>query len=425
MTQPRLNRRQMLGTMGAGAASTLLPAPALAQSAPRVVIIGGGFAGATIARALKAGEASIEVTLIEANRTFTACPLSNLVIAGLRDLAAQRFAYDKVAAAGIKVAFAVASRVDAKARTVALANGATLAYDRLILAPGIDIRWHGLPGYDEAAATRMPHAWKAGEQTVLLRRQLEAMEDGGVVVLAVPAGPIRCPPAPYERASLIAAYLKSRKPRSKLLVLDAKDAFTRQRLFEAAWRERYPHHLEWIALSQGGNVTSVDSTRMALITDFETYTAAVANVVPPQQAGRIAELAGVADSSGWCPIDPLTFESRLVPHVHVLGDAAITEAMPKSAVAANSQAKICAAAVLKLLAGEPPAPPTLATTCYALAAPDYAIEITGIYRSRDGVLLEVPADAGASPPEARRAEPAQLAVLAERWFTGLTQEVFG
>src|SRR5262249_19643055 len=202
MTRPPPNRRQVLGWMGAGAASTLLPAPALAQSAPRVVIIGGGFAGATIARALKAGDASIEVTLIEANRTFTACPFSNLVIAGLRDLAAQRFAYDKVAAAGIKVAFAGASRVDAKARTVALANGTTLAYDRLILAPGIDIRWHGLPGYDEAAATRMPHAWKAGEQTVLLRRQLEAMEDGGVVLLAVPAGPIRCPPAPYERASL-------------------------------------------------------------------------------------------------------------------------------------------------------------------------------------------------------------------------------
>ena len=214
-----------------------------------------------------------------------------------------------------------------------------------MLAPGIDIRWGALPGYDEAAAAQMPHAWKAGEQTLLLRRQLEAMDDGGLVVISAPANPFRCPPGPYERASLIAHYLKTKKPKSKLIVLDAKDAFSKQRLFQAAWAELYPGLLEWVPLSKGGNVTSVDAATRTLVTDFGKHQAKVANVIPPQKAGRIAEVAGVADRSGWCPIDPVTFESKLQPGIHVIGDAAIAGAMPKSAFAANSQAKVCAAAV--------------------------------------------------------------------------------
>ena len=200
----------------------------------------------------------------------------------------------------------------------------------------------------------MPHAWKAGEQTLLLRRQLEAMEDGGLVVISAPANPFRCPPGPYERASLIAHYLKTRKPRSKLIILDAKDVFSKQRLFQAAWKELYPGILEWVSLSSGGNVTSVDPNTNTLVTDFEKYQANVANVIPPQKAGAIAERAGVADVSGWCPIDPVTFESRLQANIHVIGDAAIAGAMPKSAFAANAQAKICAVAVVKLLRGETP-----------------------------------------------------------------------
>jgi len=223
-----------------------------------------------------------------------------------------------------------------KARAVIVATGARLNYDRLVLAPGIDIRWDALPGYTEAAAEVMPHAWKAGEQTLLLRRQLEAMDDGGTVVISAPANPFRYPPGPYERASLIAYYLKTRKPRSKLIILDAKDVFSKQRLFLNAWKELYPDLLEWVPLSKGGAVTEVDPETKTFVTDFDKHQASVGNVIPPQKAGRIAAVAGVADRTGWCPIDPTTFESKLVPNIHVLGDAAIAGAMPKSAFAAIS-----------------------------------------------------------------------------------------
>ena len=239
-----------------------------------------------------------------------------------------------------------AAKVDPQARSIGLADGSLVGYDRLVLAPGIDMRFDALPGYDEAAAAKMPHAWKAGEQTILLRRQIEAMDDGGVVVIAVPAAPLRCPPAPYERASLIAHYLKNKKPRSKILILDAKDSYPQQRLFENAWKELYPGMIERIALSQGGRVTSVDPATNTIVTDFGNYTAQVANVIPPHKAGRIAEIAGAADRTGWCPIDPVTFASKLVPNIHVIGDACFGGSMPKSAFAAQAQAKACAAAIV-------------------------------------------------------------------------------
>src|SRR5579862_209677 len=270
MKAPRLTRRQFVAAM---AGATLLPRPLIAQGAqPRVVVVGGGFGGATAARFLKRADARLDVTLVEANPVFTSCPFSNEVIAGLRDIGAQRFGYDRIKADGIAVAAQAVVGVDAKARSVALVDGTRLAYDRLVLAPGIDLRFDALPGYDEAAAARMPHAWKAGDQTVLLRRQLEAMEDGGTVVMALPALPYRCPPAPYERASLIAYYLKTKKPRSKIIVLDAKDTFSKQRLFENAWKALYPN-LEWISLSSGGNPTKVDAATMTVTTEFDSYKA--------------------------------------------------------------------------------------------------------------------------------------------------------
>jgi NADPH-dependent 2,4-dienoyl-CoA reductase/sulfur reductase-like enzyme len=343
----------------------------------------------------------------------------------LRELSAQEFTYERVAADGIVVVRGMASAVNAGARVVTLADGTRLPYDRLVLAPGIDIRWGALAGYDEAAAASMPHAWRAGEQTVLLRRQLEAMPDGGLVVIAAPANPFRCPPGPYERASLIAHYLKTKKPRSKLIILDAKDAFSKQRLFQAAWTELYPGLLEWVPLSKGGNVTSVDAATRTLVTDFGRHTAAVANVIPPQKAGRIAEAAGVADRTGWCPIDPVTFESKLQTHIHVIGDAAIAGAMPKSAFAANSQAKTCAAAVARLLTGGVPSASKLINTCYSLVAPDYGISIAGVYQPVSGQLAEVPGAGGVSPANAPRATRAAEAVLAEAWFRTITAEVFG
>ena len=387
-----------------------------------MVVIGGGFAGATCARFVKRMDPRVTVTLVEASQTFTACPFSNSVIAGLRDLTAQQFGYDKTAASGVAINFATATAVDTQARTVILSDGVRLGYDRLVTAPGVDIRWDSLPGYTEAAAERMPHAWKAGPQTLLLRNQLEAMADGGTVIISAPANPFRCPPGPYERASLIAYYLKTKKPKSKLIVLDAKDAFSKQGLFQNAWKELYPN-LEWVPLSKGGNVNAVDVGAMMLITDFDRYRGNVVNVIPPQKAGRIAEVAGVTNNTGWCPINPETFESTLQPGIHVIGDATIAGAMPKSAFAANAQAKVCAAAVVKLLAGQKPDEPRLINTCYSLAAPDYGISIANVYRPKDGVLVD--AGGGVSPANAPASFRAQEAMFANGWFKTITGEVFG
>jgi sulfide dehydrogenase [flavocytochrome c] flavoprotein chain len=425
MTAKRTSRREFLKTAAAGASAAMLPLPAVAQGAGgRVVVVGGGFGGATCARFIKRIDPRITVTLVEANPTFIACPFSNLVVVGMRELPAQQFGYDKFAADQVTVAFSPATAIDAQGRSVTLGNGTRLPYDRLVLSPGIDIRWDGLPGYTEAAAERMPHAWKAGEQTLLLRRQLEAMEDGGTVVITAPANPFRCPPGPYERGSLIAYYLKAKKPKSKLIILDAKDAFSKQRLFQNAWKALYPN-LEWVSLSTGGKVTSVDVGAMTLVTDFGRHKADVANVIPPQKAGRIAEIAGVADRTGWCPIDPATFESKLVPNIHVVGDASIAGAMPKSAFSANAQAKVCAAAVAKLVAGGTPDEPKLINTCYSLVAPDYGISVAGDYRPADGQIKEVEGSGGVSAIDAPSSTRALEATFANGWFNTITGEVFG
>ena len=420
----RRTRRHFLRDTAAFASAAIMPIPALAQAAPKVVVIGGGFGGASVARTVKQLDPKIDVTLVESNATFTACPLSNAVLGGLREIKAQQFGYDKVRAAGVNVVIGTATGVDATARAVRLADR-TLPYDRLVLSPGIDIKWDALPGYDPAAAEKMPHAWIAGAQTTLLRNQLTSMEDGGLVVMSAPANPFRCPPGPYERASLIAYYLKTHKPKSKLLVLDAKDQFSKQSLFLSAWKQLYPNHLEWVSLSNGGKVTSVDPSTGTLTTEFGKHTAKVVNVIPPQKAGRIAEAAGVTSPTGWCPIDPATFESRQVPGVHVVGDATIAGAMPKSAFSANAQAKVCAAAVAALLTGAKPQQPKLINTCYSLVAPDYGISVAGVYTPANGMLAEVKGSGGVSPlnaaPEVRKTE----AVYAEAWFRTITSEVFG
>jgi NADPH-dependent 2,4-dienoyl-CoA reductase/sulfur reductase-like enzyme len=422
----QVNRREFIGSVAAGASvAALRCSPAIAQGIASVIVVGGGFAGATCARQLRRLDPKIQVTLVETNSAFTACPFSNAVIAGFRELNAQQFTYEKIAADGMTLAAARATAVEPRARRVSLADGQTLSYDRLVLAPGIDMSWDALPGYSEAAAERMPHAWKAGEQTLLLRRQLEAMEDGGLVVISVPANPFRCPPGPYERASLIAHYLKTRKPRSKLIILDAKDVFSKQRLFQAAWKELYPDVLEWVSLSSGGKVTSVDPSTLTFVTDFARHKAAVGNVIPPQKAGAIANQAGVADRTGWCPVEPVAFESTLQPGIHVVGDAAIMGGMPKSAFAANAQAKVCAAAIVELLAGRKPADPIVINTCYSLVAPDYGISIAGVYRPDKGVLADVPGAGGISPLEVVGGFRSQEALYADSWFRTITAETFG
>jgi sulfide dehydrogenase [flavocytochrome c] flavoprotein subunit len=419
----RPSRRGVLRGLALGAVTFAAPR-ALAQVPARIVVVGGGFAGATAARELR--KAGLAVTLVEPNPVYTACPLSNAVIGGLRSIAEQQFDYATLGAEGVVVVAAAAVGIDAAGRRVSLADGTVLDYDRMVLAPGIEVRLDGaLPGYDEAAAAVMPHAWRAGEQTLLLRRQLEAMEDGGTVVMSVPANPYRCPPGPYERASLIAHYLKAKKPRSKLIVLDAKDTFSKQRLFQQAWQELYPGLIEWVGLSQGGKATEVVAAERTVVTEFARHRADVASVIPPQRAGAIARLAGATDRSGWCPIDPVTFESKLLPNVHVVGDAAIAGGMPKSAFAANAQAKAAAAAIALLLAGGMPAPPKLINTCYSLVAPDYGISVAGVYRPANGLLADVEGAGGTSPPDAPRAVREQEAAYAEAWFRTIADEVFG
>jgi sulfide dehydrogenase [flavocytochrome c] flavoprotein chain len=425
MNKDRATRRDVLKTAMAASAA-IFPMPAIAQQrGPRVVVIGGGFGGATCARALKHANAQLAVNLIEANRVFTACPMSNAVIAGLRDLKRQDFGYDRVVEAGVMLVFSTAVAIDPAARRVTLADGQTLGYDRMVLSPGIDFRWDALPGYSPEAAMAIPHAWKDGPQIALLARQIAAMEDGGVVVISVPVTPSRCPPAPYERASLIAYALKTRKPRSKVIVLDAKDSFTMQRQFQDAWNRLYPGVLEYVSLSSGGLVTAVDAATRTITTDFDKYSPAVANIIPQQIAGRVAGIAGVADRTGWCPVDPVTFESRLQPSIHVIGDAAIAGAMPRSASAASSQARICASAIATLLAGGSPTGPTLTSSCYSLIAPDYAVSQVGSYRPVGDNYTEVEGSGVISPADASDDLHIKEAHDADAWFTTITTEAFG
>ncbi|GLH81016.1 cytochrome c [Bradyrhizobium sp. SSBR45G] len=423
MSRPR-TRREVGGLIAASAALIAAPAVLRAQSAARVIVIGGGFGGASCARALRQADSRLDVTLVEASKTFTSCPLSNEVIAGLRDIGAQQFGYDRIAAEGVRVVLQAATAIDASAHKVTLADGTTLAYDRLVLAPGIDIDFSALQGYDEAASAVMPHAYKAGEQTLLLRKQIDAMADDGTVAIAVPANPSRCPPAPYERASLIAHHLKTHKPKSKVLILDAKDTFSQQKLFEQAWNELYPGMIERIPLSQGGRVTGVDVATRTVITEFGNYTPDVANIIPPQKAGRIAVIAGAVDRTGWCPIEAATFASKLVPDVHVIGDACLGGGIPKSAGAAQAQGKACAAVIARDLTGRASEPPPLTGVCYSTVAPDYAFSLSGVYQPKGDLFAEVeggrtsPLDA---PPAARAAE----VEAATAWFKALTHDAFG
>ena len=418
-----LRRRHMLAAL---AASALLPGRTLAaRPTSRLVVVGGGFAGATLARFVKRLSPEIAVVLIEARDRYISCPMSNLVIAGQRSLAAQTFDYRGLEAAGIEVVRGMAVDVDAATRRVRLQGGTSIDYDRLVLAPGVMLNFDQLPGMSAQGAQRMPHAWQAGAQTTLLRRQLQAMPDDGLVVISVPAAPYRCPPGPYERASLMASYFKQNKPKAQILILDSNERFSKQALFQQGWKRMYGDRIRWQSASNDGRVIRVEPDAMRLHTDFATHSPDVANIIPPQQAGLIAHRASVTDASGWCPVNPLSFESRLQPNIHVIGDAAIAAPMPKSAFSANAQAKVCAIALVRMFRGLSPQPTVLANTCYSYLEPGSAISIAGAYRTQDGEFSSIAAAAGASPLNPPAGLQAQEALHAADWFRAITQETFG
>lgn len=419
------DRRTALSLLGASAAA--LAAPRLARGAAgKVVVVGGGFGGATAARYLKAADPALEVTLIEPAERFYTCPFTNLYLGGLVPFEQLGHGFDGLVAAGVRHVRATAEAVDGSAKTVRLSDGTTLAYDRLVLSPGIDIKWGALAGYDEAAAEKAPHAWKAGPQTHLLKRQLEAMPDGGTVVMVCPGNPFRCPPGPYERASMIAHYLKTTKPRSKVILLDAKDQFSKQGLFTDGWAAVYGPMVEWVGLSKDGKVVGVDASTLEVETEFgRKVKADVLNVIPPQMAGKIAQAAGVTDASGWVPVKPETFESTLVPGVYVVGDAASAAPMPKSGFCANAQAKVAAQAIAASLAGRAPPPPAWTNTCYSLIAPDYGISVVNVYRLKDGKIAEVEGSGGVSPRQADAAFRKREAEYGRGWYAAISADSWG
>jgi sulfide dehydrogenase [flavocytochrome c] flavoprotein chain len=400
-----------------------------AQVQPRVVVVGGGFAGAACALDLRRLNPGIQVTLIDADERYVTCPMSNSVVVGWRDLDSITVSRRGLERAGVKFLHDRVTAIDPQRHSVHVASGATLAYERLVVAPGIRFLWNRPQGYDEAAAQIMPHVWQAGAQTQILAAQLRSMDAGGVVAISVPSGLMRCPPAPYERASLVAHYLSQHKPRSKILIFDSNNHFPRQDVFTAAWQSLYPGMIDWIAPTQDGAVVRVDAASMTLYTANAAHPVAVANVIAPQAPGQIAADAGLAAAHGWCPIAPASFESQLISNVHVIGDACIADAMPKSASAAASQAHQCARAIVALLAGREPAPPAFDSVCYSMLGPGRALAIHGRFSTEAGSIVALaaqPGPAGAgTDADAGASASAQQALAAQRWYRAIRADAFG
>lgn len=426
------NRRRFIKEISAAGTLSIIGLPVLSgcsrseKTHARVVVIGAGFGGATCAKYLRKLDSGIEVTLIDANAEYITCPFSNTVLSGIHGLHDLTFRYDDLQKNhGIKFINNTITSIDPEKNKVIMTDGSGLEYDRLVVAPGISFTWNSPEGYDEAATEIMPHAWKAGSQTELLKKQLEEMKDGGIVAIAPPAKPFRCPPGPYERASLIASYLKENKPKSKILILDANEKFSKQALFMQGWEDHYPGMIEWISATEGGTVQRVDTNSMTLYTDLDEHKVAVANVIPAQTANTLTINNGLADQSGWCPVNQQTFESTLIKNVHVLGDSALAGAMPKSASAANSQAKVCALAIAAILNGQEPGNPSYHNTCYSLVDTDYGISVNAIYGLKDNKIQKIEGSGGVSPMDASAAFRADEAKYAQGWFDSITLDTFG
>lgn len=421
-------RRDFIKLIGAAGAASALGWPSLTQAARgRVVVVGGGFGGATCAKYIRKLGPGIKVTLIERNSKFVTCPFSNLVLGGLRKIDSITHGYDKLSKNhGVKVIHDNVTTIDPVAKKVTLAGGKRLRYDRLVLSPGIDFRWDAIAGYDEAASQTIPHAWDGGPQTLILRKQLEQMRDGGVVIIAPPGNPFRCPPGPYERASMIAHYLKQAKPRSKVLIYDAKDKFSKQPLFMQGWQKLYPGMIEWVRPSEGGTIERVDPKSRTIYPVFASpQKGDVLNIIPPQKAGEIAHTAGLAGKEGWCLVNQRTFESQVHKDVHVIGDAAIATPLPKSGFAASSEAKVCAAAIVVALSGGTMPDPSYVNTCYSLVGPEYGISVAAVYRLKGKNIIKVKGAGGVSPKNATDAFRRDEARYAVGWYQSITADTWG
>ena len=423
-----INRREFIRTAGAVSLAGVCgawPLSALAgKDKARVVVVGGGYGGAVAAKYIKLMDPDIQVRLIEQDKKFVSCPLSNEVLSGDRDLDSLTFNYKGLHKRGVTVVHDQVVAVDPARRSVKGTSGSVYKYDKLVLSPGVDFRWDAIEGYDARVAERIPHAWKAGPQTLTLRKQLQAMKDGGVVYIVAPPNPFRCPPGPYERAAQIAHYLKHHKPKSKIIILDAKDTFSKQGLFTTGWEKFYGNMIEWVSAAAGGTVEAVNPDSMELVAMVETFKGDVINVIPPQKAAPLASAAGLVNGDGWCPVDQKTFESTIHKDVHVIGDSCIAGAMPKSGYAANSQGKVCAAAIVAQVNGLEAPEPSYVNTCYSIIAPNYGISVAAVYALVDGTIAAVPGAGGLSPSDTSARFRAKEAENARSWITNVMSDTF-
>jgi NADPH-dependent 2,4-dienoyl-CoA reductase/sulfur reductase-like enzyme len=423
-----LTRRKfslLAGASFATVSSPLFSPVALGQGKPRLVVVGGGPGGATVARYVaKESNGAVDVTLIEPLKEFTTCFFSNLYVGGFRDLKSITHSYDKIKAAGVKVVHAMATGVDRDKKEVVLAGGQRVAYDRLVIAPGIDLKYESVPGYSEDAAKIMPHAWKPGEQTRLLVSKLNALKDGDQIVMVAPPNPYRCPPGPYERASMFAHVLKKKGfTKSRIIILDPKPNFSKQGVFVEGWEKHYPGMIEWQDPKIHGGIKGVDAKAGTVTTDFETYKPALANIIPAQTAGKIARDAGLANDSGFCPIDEASMKSKVDPNIFVVGDASIAGDMPKSAFSANSQAKVAAMTIRAELTKSRAFPARYSNTCWSLIAPDDNIKVGASYAPAEGKIKA--SDGFVSQKNEAANVRAQNYKESVDWYNGIVADIFG
>ena len=418
-----LSRRHFIGSGIATGAS--LAAPMVwGQAKPRVVVIGGGAGGATAARYIaKDSDGAIDVTLVEANPIYTTCFFSNLYLGGFRDFESLQHGYDKLSGGGVTVINDMATGVDRDARTVTLAGGQVLTWDRLVLSPGIDFKDGSVPGWSLDAAEVMPHAYKAGPQTQLLRQKVDAMPQGGTFAMVAPPNPYRCPPGPYERISMVAHVLKERNPTAKILVLDPKDKFSKQALFEEGWGKHYNGMVDWIGPDFGGNNVEVRPGTMEVVVDGEVMKVDCCNVIPGQMAGRIAALAGVTDDSGWAPVHPDSMKSKVDETIFVLGDSSAQGDMPKSGFSANSQAKVAAMAIRGELTGSKVFPAKYSNTCWSLIAPEDGVKVGASYEPTPEKIASVDSFISATGEDAALRKATYEESLG--WYAGITADIFG